>query len=135
MAQKPNATNPTIQGDMKMNYNERSDTEIASEVLESKKIPYKITCGSCFIDNGYEDGACTYTFFDPCNRPQDAWPIIVEERIGITPHGDKWMANNFNPSNIGDYQIQTMCYDAKPLRSAMICFLKMKHEEQNNDDT
>ena len=66
------------------------------------------------------------TVLDYCNNPSDAWPIIVDNKIGVSPHGEKWMANNFNPSSVGSYQVQTMSYDKNPLRAAMIVFLMMR---------
>lgn len=67
-----------------------------------------------------------------CRNPNDAWPIIVDNEIGVSPHGEKWMANNFNPSSAGSYQVQAMSYHTNPLRSAMIVFLMMKDSERCN---
>ena len=58
--------------------------------------------------------------FNPCNNPIDAWPIIVENRIGINPMtGDDgiprgWLAKIEGVPSRGD---------DKPLRAAMIVFL------------
>ena len=125
-----------LNGDMKMNYDEMSDFEINKAVSRLIDFGNYIVRDNedqesvylCEMDGGWD--MLPVGYFDPCNNPSDAWPIIVKERIGIAPHSDKWMANNLNPSNIGGYHIQTMCYDKNPLRAAMICFLKMKDKEQ-----
>lgn len=64
-----------------------------------------------------EDGS----YFDPCNNPSDAWPIILANKICI---------NNFckfgwcSDSELGDY-----VYHENPLRAAMIVYLMMKESE------
>lgn len=61
--------------------------------------------------------------FDPCNNPEDAWPIILSNKIGINPgtSSDKWAAHYCN----WDIAIA----DANPIRAAMIVFLMMKEGE------
>lgn len=58
--------------------------------------------------------------FDFCNHPDDAWPIITSNRIGIVPGTatDKWAAHH------GDWDIAIA--DVNPLRAAMIIFLMMQ---------
>lgn len=60
-------------------------------------------------------------YFDPCNNPADAWPIIVENRIAIKPSdaGNKWAAQH------GDWDFAAS--HENQLRAAMIVFLMM-HE-------
>lgn len=73
--------------------------------------------------------------FDPCSNPADAWPIILDNAISITPctqlfcdegpdrflNGD-WEACCENPDRFtGDTYI-----DENPLRAAMIVFLMMR---------
>lgn len=62
-----------------------------------------------------------YGDFDPCNNPTDAWPIIVENKIGLTPShcGEFWEADH-------DYFFR----DKNPLRAAMIVYLMMNEAEQ-----
>lgn len=105
-----------------MNYEEMSDFEINKTVCLA--LGYDVS-GVTESINQMTDAVKDY-----CNSPSDAWPIIVDNEIGVTPHGEKCMANNFNPSNVGSYQVQTMSYDKNPLRAAMIVFLMMK-ENQN----
>jgi hypothetical protein len=62
-------------------------------------------------------GRATYSNFDPCNNPSDAWPIIVENRIAINPYDDVsqgWFATTDTSFFVDD---------KNPLRAAMICYL------------
>mgnify|MGYP000976120782 CR=1 FL=1 len=113
-----------------MNYEEMSDLEIAARVLTAKGISYKIERGICFINHGYEDGACVFTHFDPCNNWADAGPIIVENKMTISPQANfdesQWGAScgvddNLNP--------EFAVWSENPLRAAMICFLEIKDAE------
>lgn len=64
---------------------------------------------------------------DFCNNPNDAWPIIVENNIAISPN------IVFDKEKIEGWESwSTFCnyVDKNPLRAAMICFLKMKDNEQ-----
>lgn len=67
--------------------------------------------------------------FNPCNNPEDAWPIITDNRIGVIPapeHGT-WRAAH---RVIGeDSNPRHFTQDANPLRAAMIVFLKIKDGE------
>ena len=66
-------------------------------------------------------GKFQYSFFDPCNNPSDAWPIIVENKIGFREYDGWWEARSYIP----EYAI---C-DKSPLRAAMIVYLMMKESE------
>lgn len=65
--------------------------------------------------------------FDPCNKPADAWPIIVENKIGLTPpmHDENWEAITFDKFGY----VNKSEYTANPLRAAMIVFLLMKEKK------
>ena len=57
--------------------------------------------------------------YDYCNNPSDAWPIIIENRITLTPYDnekDGWFATT-DTSFFVDHM--------NPLRAAMIVFLIM----------
>lgn len=70
-----------------------------------------------------------YEWFDYCNNPSDAWPVIRENRISLrpddmyeeSPHGGYWRADN----EAGNH-----CHHEKPLRAAMIVYLMKKDEEK-----
>lgn len=71
-------------------------------------------------------GKFQYSFFDPCNNPSDAWPIIVENNIAIVPcrHAipQAW------PTKFG-IASKFLVEDRNPLRAAMIVYLMMKEGE------
>lgn len=99
-------------------YIELSDFEI------NKKVAITFHKNSDFIeqyDNKtiYVDG----NVFDPCNNPADAMPIIIENKIGLSPmyHSNKWTADCL------DYDFISV--NKNPLRAAMELFLLMKDAE------
>ena len=65
-------------------------------------------------------------FVDYCNNPADAWPIIVENKIRLTPRisDDRW----------GALYVPLLLehHDENPLRAAMIVYL-MIMEGSSND--
>lgn len=82
-------------------------------------------------------GKFQYSFFDPCNNPSDAWPIICESLISISPHykftdeseeyiahSNEWVADNVM-SDGKSFRYK----DINPLRAAMIVYLMMKESE------
>ncbi|EOU9618887.1 phage protein NinX family protein [Klebsiella aerogenes] len=105
-----------------MDYSKLSDFEINKRVFESKtslaalSYPHSADKRSC----GHKDINDIYQWFDFCNNPADAWPIITSNRIGIVPGTatDKWAAHH------GNWDIAIA--DVKPLRAAMIVFLMMQ---------
>lgn len=66
-------------------------------------------------------------WIDYCNNPADAWPIIVENKIGLTPpmHDENWEAMTFDKFGY----VNKNEYNANPLRAAMIVFLLMKEKK------
>ena len=73
-------------------------------------------------------------FVDYCNNPSDAWPIIVENKIDITSPAsigaDDWQARKFYIQFSKD---NIYSLDKNPLRAAMICFLRTKDAENENN--
>lgn len=63
-----------------------------------------------------------YATFDPCNNPANAWPIIVENGIGIIPY-TKGLCEAWNVSR---GLIEGTTKDKNPLRAAMIVYLMMQ---------
>lgn len=63
-------------------------------------------------------------FFNPCNNPADAWPIITENRISIIHLDD----NEWGCRGDGD-KSTCRAIDSNALRCAMIVFLMMKEGE------
>ncbi|MEQ4787914.1 phage protein NinX family protein [Morganella morganii] len=110
-------------------YLDKSDFEINKAVAEiylhgkyllseeNQEVYFGGMDGGDFLPNGY---------FDPCNDPADAMPIIIENGIGMN-YIDKdigWCAYHFDEEK-GELEI----YDKNYYRAAMICFLIMKDEE------
>ena len=84
-----------------------------------------------YVKDGKSDGcnpfgqACDY-----CNNPSDAWPIMKESLIGVTPDEDGVTMHFY-----GDWTAMAHCKnlqftDKNPLRAAMIVYLMMKDEEK-----
>lgn len=74
--------------------------------------------GGDFLPNGY---------FDPCNNPSDAWPIIVDNRIGINHVNGAWRAQSMKTGWV-EFS------NDNPLRAAMITFLLMQESANVQDN-
>lgn len=121
----------------KMNYEEMSDFEINEAV--SMFIPFN-DCQWKETENDMvficehpinEPSRCTdREEFNPCNSPDDMWPLIVENEIGLNPPmswetDPEWEAKTFNEDGSDEYNnIHT-----NPLRAAAIVFLKMQESK------
>ena len=80
------------------------------------------------VSNNIPEGYATISIFD-INNPSDIMPIAIEHGIGITPHGEVWMANNFNV-DLRAYKIQTVSYDENPYRAIACCYLKIMEKKK-----
>ncbi|EPG6063878.1 phage protein NinX family protein [Proteus mirabilis] len=82
---------------------------------DKKEVYFAGIDGGEFLHHGY---------FDPCNNPADAMPIIIENRINLrTIDGYiDWYADHPTNSRIYSHNIN-------PLRAAMELFLLMKDAE------
>lgn len=113
------------------NYEDMSDFEINKAVA--------LIAGVTFNDDGAPvrfvecDTGAYADFneieFDPCNNPDDAGPIIIENRIGTIPAPDNglWKAAHRKVGN--DDTPYHFTQDKNPLRAAMIVFLKMNEDK------
>ncbi|CAK6616236.1 phage protein NinX family protein [Providencia stuartii] len=100
-------------------HTELSDFEI------NKKVAARYYQNKDFIE-AYKDVEKVFVdgnLFDPCNNPADAMPIIIENKIGLSPmyHSNKWTADCL------DYDFISV--NKNPLRAAMELFLLMKDAE------
>jgi hypothetical protein len=78
--------------------------------------------GGEFLPNGY---------FDPCNNPADAWPIIVANHITI--EWNVWKDGITRPYCHGIAAgTSHFGFDGNPLRAAMLAFLAMKESSNAN---
>ncbi|HIH9462892.1 TPA: phage protein NinX family protein [Klebsiella variicola subsp. variicola] len=112
-------------------YSKMSDLEINKRVAEliggfcfyNDGTPYKLEENSCPAYSGVDFDEIE---FDPCNNPADAWPIIIENHIAVVPYQhtlpQAW------PTSFGLVSKFTT-EDRKPLRAAMITFLKMQESK------
>lgn len=102
-------------------YSAMSDFEInkaVANIVFSGEIPR-------MQEDSLEFGILNY-----CKNPEQAWPIIAENRINIEWH--EWKDDTFKPHALSN---ETMIsrYDDNPLRAAMIVFLMMKGRESSHD--
>ena len=96
-----------------MDYSQLSDFEI------NCKVAFHI--GLKTVERA-EDGE-----FKPCANPADAWPIIFENKIMLSPHcaDDEWKAQiHLGRDDIFDNYASA--WHKNPLRAAMIVFLMMQ---------
>lgn len=115
-----------------MDYSKLSDKEI------NKLVAFALGCKEVVPDI-FMDDERRYEFdkpknksgnkfyFDPCNNPVDAWPIIQSNGISLVKyeHGE-WLASSDAYWVDGvEWQIDGEAHP-RPLRAAMIVFLKMQ---------
>lgn len=95
-------------------YNGMSDFEI------NKKVFIKLYGKESLKD---KDMFGVFNRSDYCNNPTDAMPIIIENKIGLSPmyHSNKWTADCL------DYDFISV--NKNPYRASMEVFLMMKDAE------
>ena len=104
-------------------YSAMSDFEINKLVAHKIYGGYETAEGCVFVDasGDGENLILISGFYDPCNNPADAWPIIHHNRIGISPSGEIWHAYASGEDFV--------CSISNPLRSAMIVYLQMMEQK------
>lgn len=108
-----------------MNYEDMSDFEVNKIVAMAESLIINDDQSMSKRMKGSEvrvNDIVSSWWFDPCNNPSDAWPIIelIWGELMKPPyrgHGTTW------ERLIGEYS-------CGKLRAAMICFLKMKDAEK-----
>ncbi|MDC9776219.1 DUF2591 family protein [Proteus mirabilis] len=120
-------------------YTELSDFEINLLVAQSvlPETQYDVIKQTMDIIQFLVDGSFGYRFFDPCNNPSDAMPIIIENNISLhAPHlRGGWMAECTGSGDDVNDGLQADYFDAhhkNPLRAAMEVFLMMKDAENES---
>jgi len=127
-----------------MNYEEMSDFEINAAVTN---LVYGCDgwelnwTNNCFFHCGI-DGSGYYrqAIHNYCNNPSDAWPIIIENKISIHHDIARYSADSLVYSKRFDDGFKIFRHEGKmgdtssraALRSAIICYLKMKDEDNIN---
>ena len=102
-------------------YSKMSDFEINKAVA---------TALGMDVSGATEENNMMYDYVrDVCNNPSDAWPIMKESLIGVTPDEDGVTMHFY-----GDWTARAHCKnlqftDKNPLRAAMIVYLMMKEAE------
>lgn len=115
-----------------MDYSKLSDFEINKLVFERKtslaalSYPHSADKRSC----GHKDINDIYHWFDFCNNPVDAWPIITGNGISLYHDNGNWQAEMTYYAPVGAFGTDETCSkfvdDKNPLRAAMILFLMMQ---------
>lgn len=122
---------------MMVDYSEMSDAEI-NKLVALAEGAYEVADG-LFVDDvrRYQfhppknKGEQKF-FFDPCNNPADAWPIILKHRISITfdeTNEGEEAAEWATASVGGDEYFSDYLKCSQALRAAMIVFLMMQGDE------
>lgn len=111
-----------------MDYSKMSDFEINKRVFTAlrgtKPLGYPHNADGRSVGN---ESNGQYTWYDYCNNPADAWPIIVDNSIGIKKQSNGlWVS-----SRHGGMYPQ---YHENPLRAAMIVFLMMQESSNVQDN-
>lgn len=119
-------------------YSVLSDFEINKRVFKAvmgaKPLGYPHNADGRSVGN---EANGNYKWYDYCNNPTDAMPIIIENKISIAfdTNENEWLAwGDFEFDQCGWDMINEptiYCSHANPLRAAMIVFLKM---QENNHD-
>lgn len=119
-----------------MNYESMSDFEINKAVANKLGLFVVAVAQDGIIVNGKS------LSIDYCNNPSDAWPIIIENNIGVYAKSDSdyeigmcnftgcWCANGINSVD-GEFGMAVDVFefvDENPLRAAMIVFLMMQND-------
>lgn len=80
----------------------------------------------------YEYGQATW---NPCNSINNAWPVLLENKITLIACRDGWLAvppdtsvEGWVGDPINDIFYAEGVFDENPLRAGMILFLKMKEK-------
>lgn len=116
-----------------VDYSKLSDAELAQRVffwVNDKLCPE----GGLAHINGdgffFYDGGNEKVRFDPCNNPADAWQIIIENKIMLSPRcaNDEWKAQAYLGRE-GIFDNYASAWHKNPLLAAMIVFLMMQEKE------
>lgn len=112
-----------------MDYSKLSDFEINKRVLllSTGVKPLGYPHNSDGRSAGRIGSGVDYIWYDFCNNPADAWPIIIENEISLISRcaNGEWKAQlHLGREDIFDSYAS--CWDKNPLRASMIVFLMMQ---------
>ncbi|EPJ1624439.1 phage protein NinX family protein [Providencia stuartii] len=102
-------------------YTELSDFEINKKVAEKLGLAYEVTRYGVVTRMSNKE---QWREFNPCNNPADAMPIIIENKLTLSPRydSDEWISESLFYHDI--YSVNKNLY-----RAAMEVFLMMKDAE------
>ncbi|EPG9803556.1 DUF2591 domain-containing protein [Providencia stuartii] len=102
-------------------YTELSDFEINKKVAEKLGLAYEVTRYGVVTRMSNKE---QWREFNPCNNPADAMPIIIENKLTLSPRydSDEWISESLFYHDI--YSVNKNLY-----RAAMEVFLMMKDTE------
>jgi len=107
-----------------VNYSEMSDFEINKAVAVlfwNTATGINEISDKVYVYDGRGMGGLSV---DYCNNPSDAWPIIMDNAIVVSPKSSKGKGLAWDGTSGLAFGHRT--YDDNPLRAAMIVFLKMQ---------
>lgn len=113
------------------NYEEMSDFEINKRVFKAivgeKPLGYPHNADGRSVG---DEANGNYRWYDYCNNPDDAWPIIVKYEIDVIQNNgqDCPLATNSAVMMFRGDDV-FICQHENPLRAAMIVFLMMNEDE------
>lgn len=114
-----------------MSYEDVSDfgiNKMVADALGIKTVRYSHAADKRSV--GVKNSEVHFEWFDYCNNPSDAWPIIFENKISIT---------GLNPARSRGWEADAVCKmglgcptveHENPLRAAMIVFLMMQEQDK-----
>lgn len=71
-----------------------------------------------------DKGLCTD--FDPCNKAQQAWEIMLKHNISITKYENQYYAlYDLSDAGYGNWRCNNYFYHVKPFVAAMLLFLEI----------
>ena len=116
-----------------MNYEEMSDFEVNGYVSMHMHgfswIEFVAGCASHVkCGNECSPGFAMIEVSDHCNNPSDAWPIMRDSLIGVSPDEDGVTCHFYGDWTASAFCSQLSYTHKNPLRAAMIVFLMMKEQ-------
>lgn len=107
-------------------YTELSDFEINKKVAEKLGLAYEVTRYGVVTRMSNKE---QWREFNPCNNPAYAMPIIIENKLTLSPRydSDKWISESLFYHDI-------YSENNNPLRACMEVFLMMRYEKSENEN-
>lgn len=135
---------------MRIDYGKLSDFEIDKAVADALGIDYEIAIMFVspvdkingnhveeYVRKKITSNEKHWRRFSPTRIPNDAWPIIVGNKISIVSLDNKWIAAPVDTvidgitgdSEVCFYASSDAVFNVNPLRAAMIVFLMMQESK------